>query len=254
MKIGGYSHLSGITFFSDLFKIKGSVKGGNVNYNMEWITPPKWLRKLENKFLLGGLLVLYYQWKVLDKKIKGLFFFLLGFYILDELVDLSTVDKYFDYYIEKFGIYVIIVTLLILVLNYKKISRLFRFHGAEHKAINCYVEHGYVDTYLIRKASRFNKRCGSNIASVFLLLYIPLWFLKIESIAIIAVAFLIAVQITRTLAMKDYKWDKYIQVLQWITALEPTEKEMEVAVGAFNNLQRAYFIYKTEKAKNIKIV
>lgn len=252
MKIGGYSHFNGITFFCDVFKIKGSKKNNDIIYDIEWIVPPKWLRKLENKFILGGILVAYYQWKVLDKKMKSLFLFLIGFYLMDEIMDLTFIDKYLDYYGSKFGIYFIIIALIIVALNYKRILRVFRYHGAEHKAINCFVEHGYVDLYLMKKASRFNKRCGSNIASIFLLLYIPIWVLNVDSLTAIVIVFLIALQITKILAVKNFRWDKYIQILQWITALEPREEEIEVAIGTFNQLQRGYYIYQSEATKGIK--
>ncbi len=251
MKVGGYSHFNGITFYCDIFKIKGSKskKDTDINYDIEWTIPPKWIRRLGNKFILGGLLTMYYQWKVLDKKIKGLFLFLIGFYLLDEMIDLSFIYNYTDYYIDKFRIYFIMLALIIVILNYKIIIKIFRYHGAEHKAINCFIEYGYVDSYLIKKSSRFNKRCGSNVASIFLLLYMPIWFLDIDSLIIPFIIFLMALQITKKLAIKDYKWDKYIQILQWVTALEPTQDELDVAVGTFNQLERAYCIYKSERKK-----
>ena len=234
MKIGGYSHFDGITFFCDVLKIKGRRKKNkkNISYDIEWIIPPRWLRKLENKFMLGGLLVAYYQWKVLDKKIRHLFLFLLGFYLMEEIVDLSAIDYYLNYLIDKLGIYIIVAAALIILLNYKKILKIFRYHGAEHKAINCYIQHGYVDPYLIKKASRFNIRCGSNISSIFLVLYAPLWFLNIDSLTIGFIIFLISLQIIRVLAKKNYKWNKYVQILQWITA--------------FNQVQKAHYIYQSE--------
>lgn len=252
MKIGGYSHFNGITFFCDLFKIKGSKNNKGIDYDIEWIIPPKWIRKLENKFILGGLLTAYYQWKVLDKKIKSLFLVLVGIYLADEVVDFSFINMHLDHLIDKYGLYFIIAILIIVMLNYKKILQVFRYHGAEHKAINCFIEHGYVDSYLMKKASRFNKRCGSNIASIFLVLYIPIWILDIESLTVTFITFLLAIQITRFLATKNYKWDKYVQLLQWITTIEPKDEEIEVAVGTFNQLRTAYSIYKLECNKTIK--
>jgi len=251
MKIGGYSHFNGITFFCDLFKIKGNKNKKSIIYDIEWIVPPRWLINLENKFIIGGLLVIYYQWKVLDRKMKNLFLFLVSFYLIGEVVDLSFVDGYLEYYIHKYSIYFIIFALIIVTLNFKKILKVFRYHGAEHKAINCFVEHGYVNSYLIKKASRFNKRCGSNIASNFLLLYIPIWFLNIDSVILICIVFLISLQITRFLAIRNYRWDKYTQILQWITAIEPKEDELDVAVGTFNQLHKAYSIYNIETNKDI---
>lgn len=251
MKIGGYSHFNGVTFFCDVFKIRGSRKKEGISYDIEWIIPPKWLRKLENKLILGGVLAAYYQWKVLGKGIKTLFLILVSFYIINGVVDLSFIDKYFNYYSNKFIFYFIIIAIIILALSYKMLLRIFRYHGAEHKAINCFIEHGYVDLHLIKKASRFNKRCGSNIASIFLLLHIPIWFLNINSLICTFIVFLIAIQITSVIATKNFSWGKYIQILQWVITLEPEEKELEVAVGTFNQLQKAYYIYQSEINKSI---
>lgn len=252
MKIGGYSHSNGITFFCDVFKIKGSKGNQKIRYDIEWIVPPKWLRKLENKFILGGLLVVYYQWKVLDKKVRNLFLFLIGFYLLDEILDFSFMDYYFYEYFINYSLYWILLAVGLIGLNYKKISQTFRYHGAEHKAINCYLKYGYVDHYLIKTSSRFNKRCGSNIASIFLILYLPFWIFNIDSVTIIFIIFLAAIQLTKILSTKNYRWDKYLQVLQWITALEPREEELDIAVGAFNQLRTAYDIFKRESSKGVE--
>lgn len=254
MKIGGYSHFNGITFFCDNFKMKGSKKKGKIKYDIEWIIPPKFLRKLENKFIIGGLSTAYYQWKVLDRKIRMVLLFLIGVYFAEDMVDLSNVYNRVDYLIDQYLYHILIVIATMILLNYKKILQVFRYHGAEHKAINCYIEHGYVDPYLIKKASRFNIRCGSNITGIFLLLYLPLWLFNIESIGIIFLLFLTSIQIIKILDKKKYSWDKYVQLLQWITALEPKEEELDVAVGTFNQLQKAHHLYRSKVVESRRFV
>ncbi len=252
MKIGGYSHFNGITFFCDVFKIKGSIKKKDIDYSIEWIIPPKWLRNLENKFIIGGLLTGYYQWKVLSKKMRLLFLFLIGLYFIEGIIDLSYIYDYISFYMGEFKIYLIVSTLLILIINFKKTLKTFRYHGAEHKAINCFEKHRYVDYHLIKQSSRFNKRCGSNIVSIFLILYTPIWFLEIDSLTVTVIIFLISVQIIRFLSTKNYKWNKYIQLLQWVTVLEPKDDELKVAVNTFNKLLKGYNIYKYESKNRIK--
>ena len=246
MKIGGYSHFNGITFFCDNFKLKGTKKKGKIEYDIEWIIPPKFLRKLENKFILGGLSTAYYQWKVLDRKVRMVLLLLVGVYFAEDITDLSNVYYRVDQLMDPYFYYILAVIAMVLLLTYKKILQVFRYHGAEHKAINCYIEHGHVDPYLIKKASRFNIRCGSNITGIFLLLYLPLWFLNVESIGIIFLLFLTSIQIIKILDKKKYPWDKYVQLLQWITALEPREEELAIAVGTFNQLQKAHQLYRSK--------
>ncbi len=249
MKIGGYSHFNGITFFSDKIKIKGIKYRNRINYDIEWILPPRWLRKLENKFILGGLLIAYYQWKVLDKKIRCIFLCLIAFYIAEGIIDLNFIDTYLAYYLDQYSAYLILGAIMMVGFNWKKILKTFKYHGAEHKVINCYMQHGWVDLYLAKNSSRFNKRCGSNIASIFLLLSTVLWLLHIDSLIILLILFLVSIQITRVLANKDYKWDRYLQILQWVTALEPKDEELEIAVSTFHQLQRSHHILQSEISK-----
>lgn len=244
MRIGGYSHLNGVTFFCDMIKIEGRKKDEQIKYNIQYIEPPKWLKDLENKFILGGLVTAYYQWKILGRKIKTLFLILTSIYIFDLVLDLNFIDDYFNHYTDKYIVPIIIVAILILIVNYKKIVQTFKYHGAEHKVINSYLSNGYVNFDLARKAHRFNIRCGSNIASIFILLYIPIVVLKINSIIAIFITFLIAIQIMNVLAFKNFKWEKYVQALQWITVLEPTEEQLKLAVSTFQQLQKEHNLYK----------
>lgn len=44
----------------------------------------------------------------------------------------------------------------------KDIQRVFMYHGAEHKCINC-IEHGMeLNVENVRKSSRLHKRCGTS--------------------------------------------------------------------------------------------
>lgn len=249
MRIGGYSHLNGVTFFCDIIKIRGIKKGQHINYDIEWIDPPGWLRKLEGRFILGSLVILYYQWKILGKKIRTLFIGLGLIYLLDLIFNLDFIDEYFNYYTSKYLWPIIIIGLLLVVLNFKKIIQTLRFHGAEHKVINCFIENGYVDLYSAKKASRFNKRCGSNIVSVFIILYIPILILDINSILLTLVIFLLAIQIVKFFISRDFAWEKHVQLLQWLTVQEPGEDQLRLAVNTFKHLQRAYYIYSLEASK-----
>lgn len=61
------------------------------------------------------------------------------------------------------GIRVLIFILyLILISLMKDIKRVFMYHGAEHKCINC-LEHGHVlNVENVKKSSRMHKRCGTS--------------------------------------------------------------------------------------------
>ena len=74
---------------------------------------------------------------------------------------------------------VIFILYLILISQMKEIKRVFMYHGAEHKCINC-VEHGLpLNVENVRKSSRFHKRCGTSfilfslLVSIFVSIFLP---------------------------------------------------------------------------------
>ena len=65
---------------------------------------------------------------------------------------------------------VIFIGYVALISLMKDIRRVYMYHGAEHKCINC-IEHGMdltVDN--VRKSSRFHKRCGTSFLLIYLFL------------------------------------------------------------------------------------
>ena len=74
---------------------------------------------------------------------------------------------------------VIFIMYLILISQMKEIKRVFMYHGAEHKSINC-IEHGLPLTVEnAMKSSRFHKRCGTSfilftlLVSIFVGVFVP---------------------------------------------------------------------------------
>lgn len=70
----------------------------------------------------------------------------------------------------------IFVVYILLISQMKDIRRLFQYHGAEHKCINC-LESGHALTVEnAAKATRFHKRCGSSFILFVMLVSIVLFF------------------------------------------------------------------------------
>ena len=67
-----------------------------------------------------------------------------------------------------FFIYIVAITCM------EDIKRVYMYHGAEHKCINC-VEHGLdLNVENVKKSSRFHKRCGTSF--LFLVVFISILF------------------------------------------------------------------------------
>ena len=76
----------------------------------------------------------------------------------------------------RIGIFVLYVTL---IAQMKDIKRVFMYHGAEHKCINC-IEHGLdLTVENVRKSSKQHKRCGTSfmlfvmVVSIILFIFLP---------------------------------------------------------------------------------
>ncbi len=244
MKLGGYSHTNGITFFCDVLKLRTVYKKQEIKYEIKWIIPMKWLRKLEKKPIIGGLSVFYYQWKIFDNKVKALIFSLIMIMFLDEFFHIPNVNNFMNLSINNW--WLLGIGVIIFLINFKRMSRLLRYHGAEHKVINCFMKYGYVNEVLAKQSSRFNKRCGTNLATVFLLLYGLFYYFKVESILLAVILLLISIQFIKKMAEKETKWDALLNLLQWVTVWEPSDKELEVAVKGFTKLHQSYLIYQKE--------
>ena len=70
---------------------------------------------------------------------------------------------------------VIFIGYIVAISQMNDIKRLFMYHGAEHKVINC-IEQGKELTYSnIKKQSRYHKRCGTNFTMVVMLISVILF-------------------------------------------------------------------------------
>lgn len=79
----------------------------------------------------------------------------------------------------------IFVLYILLISQIKDIRRLFGYHGAEHKCINC-IESGMPLTVKnVRESSRLHKRCGSSFILFVMLVGIVLFFfIRVESVGL----------------------------------------------------------------------
>lgn len=127
----------------------------------------------------------------------------------------------------------------------KDIKRVYRYHGAEHKCINC-IEHGKPLTVNnVMKSSRLHKRCGTSFLLLVVLISVILFFfIRVDSrllklvirILLIPVIAGIAYEIIRIAGRYNNVFVRIISApgvaLQKITTKEPDESMVEVAIAA----------------------
>lgn len=134
---------------------------------------------------------------------------------------------------------------LLLISRMKDIQRVFMYHGAEHKCINC-VEHGMeLNVENVLKSSREHKRCGTSfllfvmIVSIIFFLFIrvssPLWRVVVRLLLMPVIAG-VSYEIIRLAGKTDNKvvdlMSKPGMLLQRLTTKEPDAEMAEVAIAA----------------------
>ncbi len=138
-----------------------------------------------------------------------------------------------------FLIYVVLISRL------KDIRRVFMYHGAEHKTINC-IEHGMAPTvHNVRKCSRLHKRCGTSfllfvmlISVIFFLLFRveTLWLRFVVRILFVPVIAGISYEFIRLAGSSESKIIGFLSKpglwLQGLTTREPNDDMIRVAVAS----------------------
>ena len=131
------------------------------------------------------------------------------------------------------------------IASMKDIRRVYQYHGAEHKCINC-LEHGRELTVKnVMKSSRFHKRCGTSFLLFVVLISILLFMvIRVENpalrlglrILLIPVIAGISYEVLRLAGRTDNAFINLISRpglwLQRLTTREPDESMIEVAIAS----------------------
>jgi uncharacterized protein YqhQ len=142
----------------------------------------------------------------------------------------------------------ILVAYLLLISLVPNIRRLFEYHGAEHKAINCLESGAAVDVAHVRPASRLHPRCGTGflvvVAMVSIIVFAPLGLLPplvriLCQIVLVPVVAAISYEIIRALARIRHTLFGRVALApvlatQLLTTREPDDRQVEVAIAALS--------------------
>lgn len=165
------------------------------------------------------------------------------------------------YYVIRGGLKLIIfIAYLGLVMILKDIRRLYRYHGAEHKTINCYERGLELTKENVMKCSRIHDRCGTSFLFIVLIINIAIiglvtWAVGINEVTIpngalrtlanlgVEIVLLpvitgISYEFLKLFAMITspigviFKWPGML-MQKVFTTREPDEEMVEVAIAAF---------------------
>jgi uncharacterized protein YqhQ len=141
---------------------------------------------------------------------------------------------------------VAVVAILVISFSGPLLVPIFRYHGAEHKTINAFESGEILTPSKIKKYSRIHNRCGTNFSWFLILIafivfpFLPLrfgWWNLLLTIVYTLAIFSLSYEIFRLVdKFSDTWWAKILLTpalwLQHFTTLEPSEKQIEVAVVA----------------------
>ncbi|MBQ2802281.1 MAG: DUF1385 domain-containing protein [Lachnospiraceae bacterium] len=125
----------------------------------------------------------------------------------------------------------------------KDIKRLYQYHGAEHKCINCIEKGRPLTVHNVMRSSRLHKRCGTSFIFFVLVVSIILFFfIRVDNVVqkvvlrilLMPVVAGISYEIIRLAGRSDNFFVKLLSapgmLIQRITTREPDESMVEVAI------------------------
>ena len=134
---------------------------------------------------------------------------------------------------------------ILLISRMKDIQRVFMYHGAEHKCINCIEKGRPLTVHNVMHSSRLHKRCGTSFIFFVMLVSIVLFFfIQVDNVAekvifrilLMPVVAGISYEIIRLAGRTDNIFIKILSApgmwIQRMTTKEPDESMAEVAIAS----------------------
>ena len=262
--VGG-SLLKKIPFIRGIFNFVDSLILGTrlINYSAtfyddEEMEPTKFDKALDKLFKGKAEKVLMGLTTVIAILFAVGIFILLPFYISDwfkRYINNASMVLIFEgiLRISIFLLYMIAISLL------KDIRRLYAYHGAEHKCINCIEKGRPLTTHDVMRSSRLHRRCGTSF--MFFVIFVSIiifFFIRVDNIwmraglrvALIPVIAGISYELIRWAGRSNNILVKILSapgmLIQRLTTREPDEGMVEVAIKALE----AIFDWKTYIKEN----
>ncbi|TCT14320.1 uncharacterized protein YqhQ [Natranaerovirga pectinivora] len=146
----------------------------------------------------------------------------------------------------------IFLSYILLISKMKDIQRVFQYHGAEHKTINCLEHDESLTIENVKKHSRLHKRCGTSFlfivmfVSILVFMFIRIdvfWVRLLSRIVLVPIIAGISYEIIRFAGKSESKLVDIISYpgmcIQRLTTKEPDDEQIEVAIvavkGVLNN-------------------
>lgn len=145
----------------------------------------------------------------------------------------------------------IFIAYMLAITNMKDIKRLFGYHGAEHKVINCYEHELPLDPEHAKACSRLHPRCGTSFLLIVMMISIVLfsllgwqenpWARLGLRLAMLPIVAGVSYEVLKLLAKKDNKFTMALRkpgmALQYLSTREPDDEMLEAAIVSFRTAE-----------------
>ena len=136
---------------------------------------------------------------------------------------------------------------MILITQMKDIKRLFGYHGAEHKVINCFEHDMPLDVEHARQCSRLHPRCGTSFLLIVMSISIVLFsflgwsdnaFVRLGTrLLMLPVVAGVSYEVLKLLAKKENRVTAALRApgmaMQYLSTREPDDEMLEAAIVSF---------------------
>ncbi|GAB6098402.1 DUF1385 domain-containing protein [Halanaerocella petrolearia] len=244
MKIGGRAYKNGVSLFGKHYSVKAYYEDGNLfcQVGKNTLADNRLYQLLKKVPFLRGIISLlfslYFFFKEATSNPKRFWPILLllatdialEFYFIF-FPNSSTQMMDIIFFLPPI-VYWGGIVLLAIILRQTLLQEIFKFHGAEHKAVNYYQSQF---TKKINSHSRLARRCGTNLVTLYLILtivieYFGLGFnLYLQTLLVLGIAYELLLLLPDSLMNIPF-------LVQRFTTVEPDDKHLRAAENALNIL------------------
>lgn len=235
--IGGMAFVKQVSFLSNRFRVTANLTPNGIQVHHRQMSGSEKMGRLYDIPVIRGLA------RILSLLLgsRVIWFVLIGLAALD--VSVTFAFLHFRPFGISWPIYGLITPVDLMLLPFMVVFikvYVGKFHGAEHKVFNAWTEGKEITLANVKKATRVSERCGTNLV-VFIVLLGVLLSLVFPSY----ITTLLSIAIGYELFKSKWKYTAAISkllckiggVLQYfLFTAEPGDKELEVAITAFNKL------------------
>lgn len=146
----------------------------------------------------------------------------------------------------------VFIAYILLISRSKEIQRVFAYHGAEHKTINCYEHNEELTVENVRKHTRLHKRCGTSFLLIVMLISMIVFiFVRVDTVWIRFGYKILFVPLIAGISYEVIRWagrSESVLVsivsfpgicMQKLTTAEPDDAQIETAIAAMQEVLRS---------------